>query len=889
MRETGISGHTWAPPTSEQYSFKAHKFLPCKGNLVLDNSVPAAGSVDAVEIQDSVLNGNEYVGPLSLPLTPPSLPRDSRGDVLHSAVETAASPHEEVTRNATPTRQVNTLTPDVTPPRAVTLLRKSQGQNHLQPSMSSRADSFTTAKEAVSSDEDAEHRSAPNPATLRPPKRRPHRPLRSNSVIDSGASSTAGSGNSTPQKDALGKTEPRNFDSFDGEWITRQRETHPGQEKETGKLPNERPTRNGEPRGPPLRRAQDIRERVRATQLADSDPNVQKSAEDIGWSALDGKQERLMEADNRRLSGTSITSTIEAIIVDTLPQKRRALRHVRKNESLRSASSPIPQPNTNTAAMPDDARAQRHLSHKSARLSNQDRWSVLSDKSLNPSVVSHRRQPTEEVIPVVVIPERRSSLKSTACSTRDQSQTRSIKSMKRPTTAPDGATGAFDVPQRRRRTMSESPRRDRLSINRKGSVTAPVIPPRRSSLSAPTSRNPSRAVSMTSNTPAFDPNVADVTSPVKNEDVQESSTAPIIALNTRDISQKASAATQEAGEDAYAFPHVPNDNAGNHSALLPPLTPFQPSIHSISPGPVEIREAKAVPFFAHNNKSILVVEPGAPASSRMQQPSHDKSPKSNTDEAQTPPTGASVAVVESPLRNPRPPPKPPATAPMGEESNSNGYVSSAKPADTGIGGSRWGSIRRAVSLQRKSELSSAAVATHRARNPKAGRYVDSKRLSFWRPKPFWDDVKDSDTDDCTLPRTQNAATNVQRDDNNDGTVVGNSLGFPQSRALFQGRVSFLRHVSSRARARNARQGNTSHVSLANSVFSRRSRRDRHYLVPGLGLLYPLRNLREWLNQARRQREEEKLEARRNRLRKKIGARVLIEDNPAISAIEAKNV
>lgn len=83
--------------------------------------------------------------------------------------------------------------------------------------------------------------------------------------------------------------------------------------------------------------------------------------------------------------------------------------------------------------------------------------------------------------------------------------------------------------------------------------------------------------------------------------------------------------------------------------------------------------------------------------------------------------------------------------------------------------------------------------------------------------------------------------------------------------------------------------NLSHVSLASS---RRSRRNRHYVIPRLGLRfprYPVKDMREWVSRAMREREQEKLEARREQLRKKIGARVPIEDDNQPFANGARNV
>lgn len=887
MAGMGISGHTWSPPLSERYLLGAHKSPPRKQGSNMSKSIPTMEHSGAGHGMSSLSAGKAYLGVLSLPLTPPSLPPDSQGDDPVSVSSHLGDDHVEQRGDATPTYQFETLTPDVTPPRVVTFLRKQEALKPIHPSMSSREDSFTTAKEVMSSDEEGEKVNPPNPTVLRPPKQRPHHPLRTNTLTDSVASRTDGSGDSTPRKRTTGKPEPRFFDSFDGQWNYQQEKIRRQLGEGTGTAPNDgKPPVEG--LRLPSRRGQGLRERVKVTRQTNNEPAVQKFAADIGWQDSNEQRARLGETQVRRLSGMSITSTIEAIVIDSPPQKRRTLRHTRKNASLRSASLPVPQTGNRSLPLLEGAGVQRRLSHKSARLSNQDRSSIASDMSLGPSVTSHRQKPVEEVIPVVVIPQRRSSLRTPTCSSRNHSLTRSTKSARRPTTAPDVGTGPFDIPPRRRRTMSESfptmPTDWRASNRRSRSITGrPKIPARRSSLSAPTTRDNSRAVSLTSDIPVFQSPSHEAPAPPKEPESQKAPTSLAITLDASCTPNDPPKGFQVAERRGHTFHHTQDDNARPHSPLLPPLTPFQPSIQSLSPGPIEISEARAVPFFAHNNESILVVERGPPADFRAYQPYqplHNKAPNSklNTTQPQTPPSETPVVTVDSPLRNPRTPPKPPVS---GASEAQNNPEASKKIEDGSSLGRRWGSLKRAVSLRRQSELS-ASLDTRRVRNPKAGKDVDSKEQPFWRPRPFWDDVKDSSPDECTCSHTPRPAIEGQYDgiNNNSNAFVGNSLGIPQSKSIFQGPVSLIRRVSNRARSRNSRQMNMSHVSLASSMLSRRSRRNRHYVVPGLQVrlpLYPLKDMRQWLSQARRQREEEKLEARRDQLRKKI-TRVPIADN-----------
>ena len=845
--------------------------LPRKRDLPFGDSTPTEDSSLSDKSLMSLLHGKAYLGAPNLPLTPPSLPADSTlsQDTRQSASPRISDERVETTTDNAPTLQVDTLTPNVTPTRAVTLLRKQEAQNPIYLSMSSREESFTTAKEAQSSDEEREGMS---PATLHIPKQRPQHPRTNNLTDGGGKGSASGSGHSIPKEHATRGGGPLEFSPFYGQRDVNPEESTCG----SGKLLRDKNQDEQYQDDVSDHPGRDLQKAIHDTQGTDGDPVIQQFAKDIGWFDSQEQDDGPAEARNRRRSVASVNSTvtIEAIVIDVPQHKRRTLRHIRKNESLRSSSLPVPRPRNREPTVSESSDTQRRLSHKSARLSNQDRGSLVSDTSLDPSAVSHRRKPKEEVIPVVVIPQRRSSLKSSARSSRNHSLTRSTISARRPTTAPNGDTASFDVVQGRPRAMSVSlptKPKDLRAAFRMSGITAPQIPTRRSSLSAPTSRNQSRAASMTSSSQAFQPHPRDAPLPITRP---ESPKAPVVTVSTSCAPEGHPQVLQAV--EQHTYPPPVDDNAGDYSPLLPPLTPFQPSIQSLSPGPIEISEARAVPFFAHNNESIIVVEQSQPTSSRTHQSIRSQAPlRLDTDETVTPPTEMANTTVDSPLRNPRPPPKPPVSKSMDPTRD---LVGQSQPQDTGTISRRLGSLRRAISLKRRSELS-PSITSHRVRNQKAGKDINDKQQAFWHPRPFWDDVKDSDMDQCTC--SQQPITHSQQDTKNDNTFVGNSLGIPQNNVIFQTPISLIRRVSNRARARNTRPMNVSHASLASSVLSRRSRRNRHYIVPRLGVRFrrsPLKDMRDWISRTRRQREEEKLEARREELRKKIGVLVPIDDN-----------
>jgi hypothetical protein len=177
---------------------------------------------------------------------------------------------------------------------------------------------------------------------------------------------------------------------------------------------------------------------------------------------------------------------------------------------------------------------------------------------------------------------------------------------------------------------------------------------------------------------------------------------------------------------------------------------------------------------------------------------------------------------------------------------------------------------------------SSALVIHHPKNQKAGKEIDSKQQSFWRPRPFWDDdnVKDSDPDDGNASRSQNPTTTTDTRNVNGNTYIGNSLGIPQNKVIFHGPISLIRRMSNRSRHRAARDVNISHVSLASTILSQHSHRIHRLVFPGLGLEFPfvsLKKIQERIRRTRRQREEERLEARREILRRQIGPRVPMDD------------
>ena len=688
------------PYISERPLLKAHKALPRRRDTVLsfDHDVPSIEVPTSGHDIHRASNGSSLAASApALPLTPPSHPKEgSESEDLLSRNSPVDYPHD-VPRISTPTHLLSPPTPDTTPPRdmASRTPRIGEGYYSLQPpSISSRAQSFTTAKEVIS-DEEKEAISAKNTPVLNPGKQRTSRlrhPLQTSESSSSEQlqtpSNSAGTSDRTRNNREL--LAPHVFDSFDSQW-THRREAEPA--TSSTRLKRNRPEtrrRNKNkataPRGstPPTNpssgsnadvsertesRERSLRERVHDSQNADISASVEKFGEDIGWvSVVDDPFNLSDRVNSWRYSGVSTTSTVEAMVIDSPPKVKRTLRHTGKNPSLRSASSPVPQSNRNS--LTSDGGSQRRLVHKAGQISNQNRWSVASDMSMPASVTSspqRRKQQEQEVIPVVVIPERRSSLKSSAPSSRNHSMSRSRSSSRRPTTAPDSGIGSFDIPRRRKRTMSESlpSAGSSRDMDRRGRGFAPSIPARSSSLSAPTSRNNSRTTSLTSDTLQHHRRATDskpappANGPVKLGNVLQKSPVIIRSPPKEAVLEPVSRPAEPAFRNSGSNTEDDIMALRRRSFLATPFT--QPSIQSSSPGPIEINEAKAVSLFSHNNKSLFLVDQYMhPESRAVQQlrPSPRGLRLGTESRPQTPevPAQSVIPDYDSPLRNPRAPP-----------------------------------------------------------------------------------------------------------------------------------------------------------------------------------------------------------------------------------------
>ncbi|KIW84643.1 hypothetical protein Z517_00031 [Fonsecaea pedrosoi CBS 271.37] len=617
-----------------------------------------------------------------------------------------------------------------------------------------------------------------------------------------------------------------------------------------------------------LKRGKSLRERLLEAQSQDPSASTEKFANIIGWNNSvpidDEAGDRQVEVDdNRRFSGISTTSTVEAYVFEqnSLPRRKTTLRHVSKHQSLRSVSSPLPASNRNSMNSASDSP--HRLVHKKARLSNQNRWSFGSEVSRSYSLASSAVLPKTEVIRVAVIPERSSSLSSSAHTSQRQSLSNS--------SGPSQFRKTSDNPPsswQHKRAFSESSDRGREKHQ------VPLIPPRSSSLSAPTSRSTSRANSITSEHLHVRRQQAEKDLR-KTLDRMESERL-VNSLRDWEVIDGNQRLDRSSGTSKPQSSTLPSNlkgvSAGEGEAISNPLglvipgtkewaalrppsifdTPFsQPSFQSGSP---EINEARAINYFPHNNYSVQLIEPFPVAESKaVQEVQKQKLPEIE---------------VESPLRNPRQPPEPPQFK-----------LIPPTPADEEVkkqlGEDRIDTVQRPGGSRRRSESLMSSISRNlslkNARNRKADQDLDGNLHPFWRPRAFWDDV------DNARPESQPQERSLDRE------IVNNSLGLPQERTVIMGPVSLIRRISQRRKQKRGIVKQSSHSSLARLQASRKLHKLSGSALRLQISLVGIKNIQERLLNAKQRKEDEKRERRRADLRRSIGAYVISQGDSRFPA------
>ncbi|MCJ1321261.1 hypothetical protein MMC15_006605 [Xylographa vitiligo] len=768
-------------------SFKSHKAFP-RRRVDLNHESAFWGNHDAqdrsssaIEIKDESRLWDSLLPTAQadtlfhqpLPLTPPPVPREdtTRKVLMRADSNTLPSPLPLTSPGlSTPVGQRSPPTPENTPPA------KKGHQDSLSPPQllrqgSSRAESFKTAREDFS-DDDNEILSRTSPNKPIPLRQHWTEELKLDVARDAGL----GLGlklddeDKTPTAQAPRvRPESWTFNTFDGAW-SHSTETvkedpmvasspvpmspigigqHFDQDTQTPLVLPSDPASPLSEADLPIGRNLSLRERIEKKRSSPVSLSTEHFAEQIQWPVnieqadIDAK---VRQVDSKRLSQMSATSTIvEAMVIETPPQRRRTLRHTGKNGSLRTASSPIS--GSNRSSFISDGTRHR-LVHRNTKIAEHGNRNSLNLENLS-STDSDSTMARKRPVPAPVIPQRRSSLKSSATNSKRHSMAHSTsnapKQSSRPTTAPTAATGYFDIPRRHIRTMSDSLESPILSRLQDMLPKNPplVIPVRSSSLSAPTSREASRTTSITS------------TSHRRQEVEQIMPTT--VPLPLVDVVTRPSTPSEQDNDVMTDIKDL--SGLRPRSALVTPFSMV--SMNSSTPGTLEVSEATAVNIYPHNNRSILLVQQLARWNSDGQEPSTIP-PEIANFTLTRPPEEVSTEIppqpTHSPLRHPRPPPQPPNfmvipptpadRTPTLETDRQLGH-----PHPDALSSSRFAKVRRALSARRYSESFTSPLrsfsqrhTTTASRRTTTTADPDSKLSPFWRPRAFWDDLSDSNSD-----------------------------------------------------------------------------------------------------------------------------------------------
>ncbi|KAI1402314.1 hypothetical protein F4819DRAFT_292604 [Hypoxylon fuscum] len=747
-----------------QRSFKKHKVLPhprnSKSRLSRDFS---SIDIDTTSIPESLVKAEDPSTPPkpkpkcddspnvkapgpgpALPPTPPAHSRTSSGSqsvrpssptCIGSQVQSAVNGSANTTPRTPPQQHTSPPTPDVTPPQPERRSRPARpilsDRIPSKATTDSRAESFTTARENLDSSEEDDKQMTPRPplSTSWTSSSAVQRVIeaRQRKVSDVGLGLGLESDDLTPRTKG-------EFSIFDGEWGS------PGEVEQEWDSKYERNVRVEKRRVQPRTNGQkdevvedvtitptNATKALRSMPLSDrlhTHPSPPESTNrDKRWNAP-STSESSVSTDVRRSSGMSSKSTVstvvEAILVGTPPQRQKTLRHVRKQTGLRDSSSEFSPSSSsvNTSLRQVEsaprARAPRRVVDGGVRSE-----SLASTGTAN-SVAS--RKARREVwksggIPVVVIPDRRASMKvagppslrSTSSHHTRRSNSLSSAPLSNPSKVKD-LTPYFNKPSRRGRSMSESEGSVAVEVEELTMDYPPIVPLRRSSLSAPTSRNGSRAGSRAGSLTAeslkahntFLEQESKQEQPQhrnqhQQQHQQQQPPPPHVTVERAPPVEDMSSHLDQRHLQPAPSVESHRDGGHDHKALVDnngdPFfgkrltahnTPFsQASVETNGThSAADISEAMAVNIYPHQNKSVLMVhhmsKPVDPAAAANALQGGEPAQTGDVTETGkisdnpritasgpdgvpvTPPQPQfSMDDVDSPLRNPRAPPEPP--------------------------------------------------------------------------------------------------------------------------------------------------------------------------------------------------------------------------------------
>ncbi|KAH6652681.1 hypothetical protein BKA67DRAFT_659367 [Truncatella angustata] len=706
------------------------------------------------------------VGP-DLPPTPPAHSRTSSSSQSAQPssptyVETPAQSASNLSLSAsatrlpgTPPNQRSPPTPDVTPPQQTRrpkairpLLYERIASNAT--TAGSRTESFKTAREdPYSSDDDRRSTLRPN-TTSRRTSQNTVRQASNNSRQNKSKSLGLGLGQGPglESDDNLTPRTKQEFGTFDGEWGSRGTSGDEVEQEWDDNLMRNVTVRKRQAKpkmvggNASADKVAEVIEDVpitptNATKALRSMPLHQdlrmrsspRGTPDRGkrWSSAPAVDSPV-QGDTRRFSGMSTKSTVstvvEAILVDAPPRRHKTLRHVKKQSTLRESLPQISPKSSTANSLGFDETIRRHRPRMGMDAGRTDSYASSATVNSLASRKARRDVWKSGGIPVVVIPDRIASIKSAethslrSTSSRRSQRSNSLSSV--PASNSNQAKAKETPPivertSRRGRAMSMSGSDGSLPGDQRTMDYPPIVPLRSSSLSAPTSRNNSRSNSR-SNSQAGSRTGSLTADSLKLHNALQAAQSAQAANEQQTRNQPPPKVTVEREPSLPGVEYIPAESEHSDQRQLQPTicveshrekdahdhrplvdhngdpffgkrltahtTPF--SIASVETNgthsAAEVSEAMAVSIYPHQNRSVLMVnhlsrafeanlpEKEVPASTdeteEQSVPAPEKPSITTTGpdgEPVTPPQPQfSMDDVDSPLRNPRAPPEPPA-------------------------------------------------------------------------------------------------------------------------------------------------------------------------------------------------------------------------------------
>ncbi len=385
----------------------SHKLLPRNrhdAHVVFPTGAPVRYSSfddDETSTQHSTTDQTPLASPAipngtdpGLPPTPPANPLEDSAHVDHATPGSvdSATPSNPIKESSvsTPVTQRSPPTPDPSPPRIAESLAPPVRSPFNDYPPSSRAESFKTAREDQypSDGENSRRQMAPTDSPV-------------NGYLDAtralrlrtlglGLGFDQGDRDATPTGSSrLTSKSEKTAQELDTAWQYRPGDTEhiPDREWDTNLMRNvtvrrKRPLRspqhktaNDEATSPEAAMTASPTLRDKAKENRPKTPSFEKLADQIGWPAEVNRvlSLHLRDKDSKRLSSVSTTSTVvEAVVVDSPPQRLPTLRHAKKNLALRrDAESPVDRPSTvrsNRNSLTSEDVPLHRLVHKKPRI-----------------------------------------------------------------------------------------------------------------------------------------------------------------------------------------------------------------------------------------------------------------------------------------------------------------------------------------------------------------------------------------------------------------------------------------------------------------------------------------------------------------------------------------